>query len=421
MGGIHKERELALFTKKKMELGMSKDNPIIENRRGLFDFLEDQMCRSFEKLRDKKNLEPEQGLVKTFLLEFDWDKEETRKKGELKFLKDEFLIPSKRGAGGAELEIKTTKEEGFYEFIWNIGNKKYRTFFDTSSDPDRRFWFVYTVADALVVNSLFNKISNYSHRLDRSWLWPSFLQEIQSLGEFRGFGLDYDFRKFDRIDKNRESLKYLKMQMWGGPETQKVFNYMSESLGEQVVLSKVRLRYSIGDSSSSNAFSVEDLKYNGKLTTKGTSFQAHQNLALIIRDKYSVKVKSIEEKCAIKIESEEEKFSILGEPVFFNLNGADIRDLDNFCEVVFSGTQPFRIWGTVESGGKKGSDNECRLVSAVDMHTGGRIFFEVFHDLIAMYIYNGTCGNTVIRFFTNLQHTLSQAVKGEMNDGFQLF
>jgi hypothetical protein len=142
---------------------------------------------------------------------------------------------------------------------------------------------------------------------------------------------------------------------------------------------------------------------------------------LNIREKYSSKVRLIEEKCAIKINETDDQISVMGEPVFFNLKGAEINDLDNFCEVVFSGTQPFRIWGNVESSGKKGTDGECRLVSAVDMHTGGRIFFEIFHDLIGMYIYSGTCGNTVVRFFTNLQHTLSHSVKGETNDGFPLF
>src|SRR4051794_11987203 len=79
-----------------------------------------------------------------------------------------------------------------------------------------------------------------------------------------------------------------------------------------------------------------------------------------------------------------------GDPIFFNLSEAPIENLDAFCSVVFSGHLPFRLWG-VPRHTTYGDDG--RLVSAVDLHTGSRLFFEVYPDVISMYLYPGSCGN----------------------------
>ena len=104
--------------------------------------------------------------------------------------------------------------------------------------------------------------------------------------------------------------------------------------------------------------------------------------------------------------------------MFFNLERQPIENLDTFCEVVFSGTQPFRLWGLPET---TPAGDDGRWVSAVDLHTGSRLFFEVYPDVVLLYLYPGACGNTAARFFTNMQHTFGRLIEGEDNAGLGIF
>lgn len=57
-------------------------------------------------------------------------------------------------------------------------------------------------------------------------------------------------------------------------------------------------------------------------------------------------------------------------------------------------------------------------MSAVELHIGSKLFFEVYRDVIYLYLYPEACGNTVARCYTNLQHTFGHAVKwGDVDAG----
>ena len=43
-------------------------------------------------------------------------------------------------------------------------------------------------------------------------------------------------------------------------------------------------------------------------------------------------------------------------------------------------------------------------VHAVDLHIGAPISFEVTPELIRVYLPSGTCANSVLRLYANLQH-----------------
>ncbi len=85
-------------------------------------------------------------------------------------------------------------------------------------------------------------------------------------------------------------------------------------------------------------------------------------------------------------------------------------------EALFGGTDPFRLWGVPVSIGK-----DYFRVTALDLHVTNRITFEVAPDFMRVYLPDGTCGNTIIRLYTNLQHYYDSQVVLSAGGGEVLF
>lgn len=397
----------------------TKDSePIIKTRRDLYDYYEMQMNKAYREILKARKLEADSTFVKTFMVEFEWD-EEDRKQG-VDFLRKKLaLAPTQQRRAHVTPTVYETDEEGFFAVDWARNNKKLRVYFDTTSDPDRRFWLAYSLSDANLLDAVMDRLASTHSVFDRAWFWPDFLKETQAKGEFRGVGLDYDYRTFEAKEekRHRESTNYFKVQIWGGRETKEILDFITEKFEKKTVLSKVRLKYT-ADGEDSVDFALEDIKYNGKFTARGTSFQTHQILVSDLRVHYSKTIKKLEETYTIRLNGAKEKGGIEGNPIFFDLSQNPIENMDVFCDVVFAGTMPFRLWGVpfpIEN------DPYGRVVSAIDLHSGSKLFFEIYPDIISVYLYQGACGNSIARFFTNIQHRFSKLVVAEDNDGNPLF
>jgi len=376
------------------------------------------MSRAYRQVLDTRRLEYESTYLKTFLLEFDWEVARSSLNLTAKQeLLQAALTVGERGGVAVETTVEGTEEAGFYRVTWRGGRgPDLDVYLDTSTDPDSRFWIAYTLSDSREVETLLDRLASSRPALDRVWFWPSFLSALQQKGEFRGIGLDYDYRRFERAAGAEDPSTYLKVQVWGGPESRRILDFLYDdpSLGDQAVLSKVRLKYWDNPEDRSR-FCLEDIKYNGKFTARGSSFDAHQFLVVSARDEYASRVRQIETDYAIRWGQTDAEPALSGDAIFLRSeSGGDwIRDLDLFSEVVFSGTEPFRLWGVPSSipGGRG------RLVRAVDLHTGSKIFFEVYPDAVGLYLDEAACGNTVARFLTNVQHTFLRKVLLEDNSG----
>lgn len=395
-----------------------QSQPELTSRRELFDYLEERMNASYHQLLGNRKLDKESTALKTYLLENTWNPLSLGT-NEVSYLTSALSIPPsvspKRRLTGTP-RVMETDERGFYTITWPEAGNAPRLYLDTVSDPSRRFWVGYSLSDSTEIDSVLDKLANSQASFDRVWLWPHLLTETQALGDFRGVGIEYDYRRFDLQSKEADSQDYLSIQLWGGAETKEIIDAIATNpkFQRKLVISKVRMKYH--DASDYARFVIEDLKYNGKLTTKGTSFSTHQYLTKRLRDTYASKITQIEKDHT----NSDTSFSGSGfrEPIFFDFSQNLIVDIDRFCEVVFSGYQPFRLWGVPEPTrhGQLG-----RSVSAVDLHTGSRLYFEVYSDVVLMGLLEGACGNTVARFFTNIQQTFSQLVTAQDGNGYNIF
>lgn len=380
----------------------------IETRIQLYNFLQDQMSYTYAEVKDEKKLSYESTLVKSYIFEVDLPrsaKEATNKQSAIKeFIEKNFRFQKK---SDFKFSIFEKEEEGFFE----IQLPEVNFYVDTITNE--RFWMGFSVSGSKKIDKWFETVVRSNSALDSLWLWPSFLEETQKLGEPRGFGLDYDFRRFE---DNDDTTTYLKMQLWGGADTEGVYDLLKTSpMRNKIVLSKVRMK-TFGDVEKRDEFALQEVKYTGKFTTKGTNFSVHASTLNNVRNKYAGKIVSIENEYALKwTERGLGKIGLEGYALHFIPNDFEI-PVEKFCAKVFDGTIPFRLLGITTMLNKHGA-----VADVVDLHTGGELSFEVYPDIITVYLPENTCGNSIARLFTNLQHYFNVGFRVEADNGDRVF
>lgn len=358
--------------------------PKFESRKGYMDFLRSQM------------VSPEEDEEEYF--------GETR--GRPRLLKT-YIMESNRGLPinneGLELGI-SAKETGLQDvtvFDVKSGSKNARFIVDSS---DKRFWQLHTTALAEDARTLFDKlVFSPKGTFDKVWLPTRMIKEIADLptNQFRGFGLDYaDFFELNN-EQSENSLAELTMRVTGSNSLLALKALKRETkLEKSLATSLIRVRR--GDRQE---YVIDELGYDGRFSARGgTSIDGYISLIEITTKKYRNLIESIERN-SLGIKEVDGRTLVEGRA--FDLNFTrEIVDLDNFLEILLSSKQPFRLWGLKN----RLSGDTCQ-VFGVDLHTGDSIDLEISPYLMRVYLPENSCGNTILRLYTNLQHYFDSTVK----------
>ncbi|PZD71126.1 hypothetical protein C1752_07854 [Acaryochloris thomasi RCC1774] len=426
------------------------DNQSVQDKSAVAALLHSQMNLSYSDLRDNSQLSRNRYLVKTYVIEF--TPGENSSITDLNEDKIETLFSFKSKKQEHHPVIQTTGDRSLYVLRWKYNDNDIEAYLDISPvQNDCRFWFLDSVSKADVLDIVIKKIINQSTELDRIWIWPSLLKEFTQKGQLRGFDLTYDYRKFETqenisqaeyraevedpprqvntrpVEEECESTvkelkQYLTLSARGGGEVSDALHelFQTDSLQEKVVPSKISIKYrgeenSIQRVSQSN-FAIETIQYDGKFVVKGTSVLLHKELVNEIRSRYSTKIRDIEKRHIIKIIGKEDKITdAVGEPLYFNFESKPIENLIDFCKVVFSGKDPFFLWGVPRE------VDDGLIVHSIDLKTGSKMNFQIYRDVVSLSLELGSCGNSVVRFFTNIQQSFSCRITAEDADGVSVF
>ena len=381
----------------------------IQTRRQLFDFLQNQMQTTYSDLKESQRLSYESSLIKSYIFEvnnphpadglsYDWLK--------LLFNPVEYLR--------YQVNLIPTDEEAFYQLHIKVDNHELRLYLDAATD--QRFWLAYSISESQTLDRWLETIVRKSINFDFVWLWPNFLERVQKKGHFRGFGLDYDYRKFE--DSETETTTYLKMQLWGGENTHKIYDILQNDADfhRKVVLSKVRFKQMGGGEDDPGVFSIQDVKYNGKFTSRGTDLGTHLMTLNEVRNQYRDQILEIEDHCSLRwVESTVGGATLEGYAIHFIPDNFTI-PVSLLVDRLFDGTEPFRLLGFPNL-----INENSAVMEVVDLHTGGKLSMELHPDMITVYLPEHTCGNTIARLYTNIQHKFSVGFRVETDHGDQLF
>jgi hypothetical protein len=381
---------------------------IADDRQAMAALLGDRMAGTYERLSAGDLLEVETSLVKSYLLEstLPEDASSARARDETQRLLT--AIPF-----GRRMQAQThfTSDDSLLAMEASVmanGRPEHVVVYLDLTNP--RFWRAHSMGSSGAVDSLIDRLVAAGTEIDRAWLPADLLEHVSALGSFRGLSLDYDRRAFPDVDPEVETprVEFLKMQLWGN-RANDVLRVLREegAFPNETTLAKVKVKYA-QDPEHEEWFSLDDVKFDGKVTARGTSFGSHSDLLSIVHDHYAESVRVVERDFAIGIDSAEREggqFRMSGEPIGFAFD-PPIADIASFCDHVFSGSAPFRIWG-VPVQLREGYFR----VEAVDLHVGSPLRFEVMPELIRMYLPRGSCGNSALRLYTNLQHYYNAKVR----------
>lgn len=344
----------------------------LKNRRELTQYLEDRLTKTYERLKEGKELE--QSLLKTYIIESNLP-----------------AISNIPVVSGYSRDILTTEDNTL--FILNVHNKRGRaTFYIDTLNP--RFWFFHTVNKSEFTDSFINKfVTSPVNRLDFPWFPIQFLEERGREERFRGFSLRYD-DKFIEGDEDVVPIKTLSMKLWGNtaPKVLDILRQDSE-LKHAIALSGVGIKHFINHED----YVINDITFQGKFTARGTSIDSHFYVLQKVQKTYEEKVNLIEDN-SITISSTEMGFKFSGQPMAIMLK-KEIEDLKSFLDQLLSSKSPFRLWGV-----SKFLEKDFVKINAVDLHTGHELNLEAAPEWIRIYLPQGSCGNTVLRLLTNIQH-----------------
>lgn len=349
------------------------------------EFLADMMTASVEEELETEFIEETRGRpreLKTYVMESNTRFAEIRPPTSLKAFKYATKLP----------EISVLRLE--YE-------RKSATFY--VDETDTRFLVLYTNDLADDADIIYNRlVLSTSNSFDKIWLPTEFLDVISHLpgNLFRGFGLMFD-DLFAPKEQEEQPIHELKMNVAGSSS--------AEAL--EALNAKERLRRSLSRSmirvfrGNRSDFVTDELRHTGRLISKyGSSIDDHVSLVETTRKIYRNLVEAVERE-SIGTKQVEGRTLVEGRAFDLVLE-RQIENLEVFVDQLLAPDRPFRLWGLRNTISK-----EMSQVVAVDLHTGDPVDLEVMRDLIRIYLPKGACGNTVLRLYTNLQHTFDSAIR----------
>lgn len=272
---------------------------------------------------------------------------------------------------------------------------------------DSRFITIYTNAKVEHTHD-FQKslVRAHDYMCDYTWFSSTMLDKIaKSFGNsFEGLGVDYE-DIFGPKDFPTEPSKKYTLDISGGDYAKRTLTkiMVDEEIQRLIAYNKVRVIR--GTKTSPLDYVQDDITFQGVFSVKsGKSVTEHISLVDMVKSDYKKQMKLIEDN-SIGTRKIDGTMRIEGKAFDVEFKRS-IPDWDTFLNKMFDSAGPFRLWGLKE----KIYDGYTRVL-AVDLHTGHPLDLEMTDGLIRVYLPQGSCGNTVLRLFVNLQQYFDSTIR----------
>ena len=279
--------------------------------------------------------------------------------------------------------------------------KPIKLFADTT---DARFWTVYSFDKSQESDSRISHIVNHSfNRLDYLWFSNEFLTRIREMGSLKEISASFH----DEISEEREDISSpdYSLRIWGQSGSE-VYNIIKEhpSFRNSSTLTGLEVRFSrdIEYNHGEREFYVDErVNFDGKISVKGTKAELHFDFLQQIKSSYQDLISQIESN-QLHIESADGRLHLHGNSFEFEFSRT-IQDYSRFVKSLL-GSSSLRIAGVANR-----ISRNHHIIPAIDLHNGDRVDIEVFGNKIFVNLWEGACGNTVLRMITNLQQVFDSS------------
>jgi len=260
---------------------------------------------------------------------------------------------------------------------------------------DPRFWSLHTRMTDSFVSRMVQPAVQRRRDLDRLWLPTQHLTAAWPDAERTGVHVAFDARGLDPGGATSATLLKLTGREVGG--TLALLSRLPDA-GQGVLSSVDGVQLRVEDPDSGHV--DEAVNRGGTFVARGDSFALHQAFVADVLRRYRTLVETLEERrLAFVPGSDPEGGGELRGDVVSLAFSRPISDLQHWLDELLSSREPFRLWGQPEI-----DADGVASVEVVDLHVGQRLSIDVTVDGMRLYLPEGTCGNTVVRLVSNLQH-----------------
>ncbi|MBF8436543.1 hypothetical protein I0Q91_05605 [Halanaerobiaceae bacterium Z-7014] len=375
----------------------------VNSRHELYTNFNDIMNNVYVNRRDKKEQNYNQNLIKTYLVEGHINK--INEPSHDDFLK---FFAEKNKKIEHKLEMKPTNDE----YLFKLNYNDIEFFLDAAND--KRFFLLHTSEKSADTDKVISQMISRVSSLDNIWLTKKLMQFTKKYSYWRSISLNHNDISIESKDSELGEEKdnvNIKVDS-GEAKIKSLIEMLNDNKDFSYLTGISHLSLLIKEDDNSRI--LDDLRYDGKFSTRGDSFNKHLWLVNKIYDNYKKRVYNIEENYTIGLSNT--KFS--GLPINIEFSRKDLK-LDFIIKVIFSNKKPFKLWGYPEK-----INDDYYKVHAIDLHSGNqgnKMTFEITKDFITLYLSKNNCGNTVARLICNIQQYLDSEIKVWGGDDNELF
>lgn len=385
----------------------------INDRKELKQYLEEVLNKTYDIVKEYQRLDVDINMVKSYLVE------------------SHSKIMNLKNLDSYQIDIKETKDPTL--FIIKFKKEGWADYCSLYADTfDERFWTIHTVEKSTLVDPFINKIAKDQIKKDHVWFPSQYMEKFGLKGKTKNITIQHR-----ELMNEEPPVGDLSMKLSGSstgsvlellrklPEIRTMIQGLSnveldrilkvsKDLAHSSPISGIGIKY-IADNKDICRYILDDITFTGKFTARGgNSIDGHLHLLRMSKENYAATIKYIEDEISIGLEKSH-PLKMTGNPIEIILS-RPIENLNAFSDLLISCKQPFRLLGFP----RYESDNFV-AINAVDLHTGSKLNIEISNNWIRLYLLKGSCGNTVARFYSLMQHYYDSNAKLEGIEYGELF
>jgi hypothetical protein len=353
----------------------------IKNRADLVRFFENAMTTSAKSLKENQRFVSGTNLVKSFIVESNLESSDL-----LSRVSDEI-----------KLEEKSTHDKNLTLLTLSLKKNKKKNSKYILDSANKRFLVFHTLEKSDTSRSLMRHlVKNSFSRLDNIWLSRDFLTNFISNRPLTEFSAGFETDIPDYLSEE-ELISGMSIRVWG-TASQKALNTLKQStLRNTVALRAVRARFLL-DADDDQQYADERIAYSGILAASGTSSVIHfQTVANVIK-RYEAELMIIEK----KLTGAESIRDV--SPQFLKVS-TEITNIRDFVEILYTNMHRLRIFGIPTK-----VTSDYYRIPAIDLHNGDKLDLEINKNGIRVFLWPGSCGNTLLRLEARLQKYVNAEV-----------
>ncbi len=279
---------------------------------------------------------------------------------------------------------------------------------------DERFWSFHTDMPSSDAHQFLH--SRVESRRDLDWLWlPSdHLRNVAPYSAARRVRTDFSGQQLLGPGAAASRLRLQAV----GRDAGGLLDYLERSPDYRAAVSLSGIQVDLGHPDIGPL--SEAVTRSGRFAAFGESLEAHLQFVRTVVARYARFVRAVERK-AIGWDplrpDDEGGATMTGQPVVIEFSRR-IPDLETFTLELFASRAPFRLWGIPEVAAGDGPGPQA-YVTAVDLHVGQMLRMDIGATWMRVYLDRGSCGNTIARLVSNLQHRFDsrlRLVDGDLQD-----